>query len=109
MRRKRQEIVSDSPVPSSVGVENTATSLEENVELGEVEKQTPVETAKQPESPSTSFPVFEVDREEATYEEKWKEIARALDRIFFWLFLALLVVSSLAVYSQAGRLSSFAD
>ena len=41
-------------------------------------------------------------KEDETNQETWKEIARALDRIFFWFFLALFVVSSIAIYGQAG-------
>ena len=45
--------------------------------------------------------------EEAENQETWKQIARALDRIFFWLFLTLFVVSSVVIYAQAGRLATF--
>ena len=43
-------------------------------------------------------------KEDEINQEMWKEIARALDRIFFWFFLALFVGSSIAIYTQAGRL-----
>ena len=43
-------------------------------------------------------------KEDEINQEMWKEIARALDRIFFWFFLALFVLSSIAIYAQAGRL-----
>ena len=78
----------------------------ENMELGEAEKQT--EAVRQ-QRPSTAFSIIQVDREQEDYQETWKDIARALDRIFFWLFLALFVASSVAIYSQAGRLSSIDD
>ena len=39
-------------------------------------------------------------------QEKWKEIARALDRVFFWAFLALIVLSSFVIYAHAGQLAS---
>ena len=39
-------------------------------------------------------------------QEKWKEIARALDLIFFWVFLALIVLSSFVIYAHAGQLAS---
>ena len=55
--------------------------------------------------PSTAFSIFTAN-EDAENQETWKEIARALDRIFFWLFLILFVVSSIAIYSQAGRLTT---
>lgn len=78
----------------------------DNVELGEVDKQSQADSPKK-QRPSTAYSIIQVVREEDEYQETWKEIARALDRIFFWLFLALFVVSSLVVYGQAGRLRSF--
>ena len=39
-------------------------------------------------------------------QETWKEIARALDRVFFWVFLALIVLSSFVIYAHAGQLAS---
>ena len=39
-------------------------------------------------------------------KETWKEIARALDRVFFWVFLALIVLSSFVIYAHAGQLAS---
>lgn len=37
---------------------------------------------------------------------EWKEISRALDRIFFWVFLALIVLTSFVIYAHAGHLAS---
>mgnify|MGYP002260240213 CR=1 FL=1 len=39
-------------------------------------------------------------------KETWKEIARALDRVFFWVFLALILLSSFVIYAHAGQLAS---
>jgi len=96
-KRRQKEVVS-SPVVAMAGIENGAVTTEADgneVELGEVKKK---------QRPSTAFTIVSIN-EDAQNQETWKEIARALDRIFFWLFLALFVVSSIVVYSQAGRLS----
>lgn len=99
-RRRRETIT--RPVKQISGEENAAATTQENkskndVELGEIKMRT--------ERPSTAISVVTVN-EDSLDEETWKEIARALDRIFFWLFLALFVVSSIVVYGQAGRLST---
>ena len=49
--------------------------------------------------------VKEVDEDEEN-QEMWKQIGRALDRLFFWVFLALFTLSTLVIYGQAGRLGS---
>ena len=49
--------------------------------------------------------VKEVDEDEEN-QEMWKQIGRALDRLFFWVFLALFTLSTLTIYGQAGRLGS---
>ena len=69
----------------------------DDVELGEVKQKT--------KRPSTAFAVVTVD-EDPVNEKTWKEIARAMDRIFFWVFLALFVVSSTVIYAQAARLAT---
>ena len=81
------------------GTENGAVRVEgtHDVELREVEEKK--------QRPSTAFSTVTAF-EESENQETWKEIARALDRIFFWLFLALFVASSIVIYGQAGRLSS---
>ena len=56
--------------------------------------------------PSTAYSIVHLVRDEDENQETWKEIARALDRIFFWLFLTLFVVSSIVVYGHAGNLNS---
>ena len=81
------------------GTENGAVQVEgaDDFELSKVEEKK--------QRPSTAFFTVRAN-EESENQETWKEIARALDRIFFWLFLALFVVSSITIYGQAGRLSS---
>ena len=69
----------------------------DDVESGEVKQKT--------QRPSTAFSVVTVD-ELSVNQETWKEIARAMDRIFFWVFLALFVISSIVIYAQAGRLAT---
>ena len=71
--------------------------IKNDVELGELKQKK--------QRPSTAFGVVTVD-EDSLNQETWKEIARALDRIFFWAFLALFVVSSIVIYAQAGRLAT---
>ena len=81
----------------------------DNVELGETGGQTSaadLPKQQRPSTASTTYSVVQLVREEDENQETWKEIARALDRIFFWLFLALFMVSSIVVYGQAGRLKS---
>lgn len=78
----------------------------DNVELGEAGRKTPAADPPKEQRPSTSYSIVQLVREEDENQETWKEIARALDRIFFWLFLTLFVVSSIVVYAQAGRLKS---
>lgn len=71
---------------------------EVDVELADVEKKA--------QKPSAAPTVITVNDESENDQETWKEIARALDRIFFWMFLALFAVSSVVIYSQAGRLAT---
>ena len=49
--------------------------------------------------------VKEVDEDEEN-QEMWKQIGRALDRLFFWVFLALFALSTFIIYGQAARLDS---
>ena len=90
------------------------TSEEVDVELGDVK-----ETAENPgrHRPSNAVTIVTVDEDEDDTEdedenedkksdETWRDIARALDRIFFWVFSALFVLSTIVIYGQAGRLSS---
>ena len=49
--------------------------------------------------------VNEVDEDEEN-QEMWKQIGRALDRLFFSVFLVLFTLSTLIIYGQAGRLDS---
>ena len=90
-RRKKHVIKYTSPVGSISGVINS----NDDVEMGKVMEK----------KHSTASSIVSATEDEEN-EETWKEIARALDRIFFWLFLILLAVSSIAIYSQAGRLTS---
>ena len=86
------------------GVENSGatTEAEEHQENDDVEMG---KVTEKKQRPSTTFS-FSTANEDAENQETWKEIARALDRIFFWLFVILITVSSIAIYSQAGRLTS---
>ena len=89
-----------SPTPE-VGVRNIAVTEDTlDVELGDVEKS---DTKADSRRPSTAITILAVD-EDAKNQEIWREIGRALDRMFFWAFLVLFVVSSIAIYGQAGRL-----
>ena len=101
-RNKRRLRINDANLNSSpeVGVVNTTgIAMEEivDVELGEVDGQTSADTLGE-KTPPTS-----VSKEEVN-QETWKEIARALDRVFYWLFLALVVSSSITIYAHAGKL-----
>ena len=106
--KRRRSATLGSPVPSTFGAENPGALPDGNdVELGGAEKKSQDKVGR-PEfqRPSTAQSIVIV-REEDENQETWKEIARALDRVFFWLFLALFVVSTLVVYGQSGRLKSF--
>lgn len=107
-KKKRKSVTLGSPTTSRVEAENTDATVvkNDNVELGETRGQTPAADLPKQQRPSTAYSVVQLIREEDENQETWKEIARALDRIFFWLFLALFVVSSIVVYGQAGRLRS---
>lgn len=107
-KKKRKSVTLSSPTTSRVEAENTDATVvkNDNVELGETRGQTPAADLPKQQRPSTAYSVVQLIREEDENQETWKEIARALDRIFFWLFLALFVVSSIVVYGQAGRLRS---
>ena len=99
-RRKRDVIT--SPVTTISGIENSGRKTEEN----EYQQNDDVEMGKVTEKKhSTPFSIVTFNEDEVN-QETWKEIARALDRIFFWVFLIMFVVSSIAIYSQAGRLTS---
>ncbi|XP_068703034.1 neuronal acetylcholine receptor subunit beta-3-like [Montipora foliosa] len=94
-----------APVQNAVpGIEKAESGKEEEdkenvdvLELGEVETKRP--------RISVAFSTNTFD-ESAMNQETWKEIAIALDRVFFWVFLTLFALSSFLVYGQAGRLSS---
>ncbi|KAJ7383428.1 hypothetical protein OS493_028104 [Desmophyllum pertusum] len=108
-KKKRMDIVIGSPATSRVGAEHAGMTREitGSVELGEVEKQTSTDSSNRKRS-STAINIIQAEREEEEiYQETWKEIARALDRIFFSIFLAMFVISSIVIYAQAGRLASF--
>ncbi|KAJ7383430.1 hypothetical protein OS493_028106 [Desmophyllum pertusum] len=108
--RRIMDIAIGSPVTSRVGAAHAGMTREitGDVELGEVEKQTPADSSSRKRS-STAISIIQAEREEEEemYQETWKEIARALDRIFFWLFLAMFVISSIVVYAHKVRMASF--
>lgn len=96
---------SHAPVPNTVpGVEKAESGKEEEdkenvdvLELGEVETKRP--------RISVTFGTNTFD-ESAMNQETWKKIAKALDRVFFWVFLTLFVVSSFVIYGHSVHLSS---
>lgn len=107
--KKRQKSATlGTPTTSRVSSENTDKTVRknDNVELGEAGRKPQEADLPKQQRPSTSYSIVQLVREEDENQETWKEIARALDRIFFWLFLTLFVVSSIVVYAQAGRLKS---
>ena len=85
---------SEAPDPAKTD-ENTKRSDDE--EVGQMEMKEP--------RISVAFSTNTVTSSELN-QEKWREIARALDRIFFWVFLALIVLSSFVIYAHAGQLAS---
>ena len=103
-RKRRKREVITPPGTTISGVENSGGTkeAEENQGNGDVEMGKITEKRQRP---STAFSIFTAN-EDAENQETWKEIARALDRIFFWLFVIMITVSSIAIYSQAGRLTS---
>ena len=117
-KRKHNMEVPPSPDRSVAGTENSGmTPEEEDVELGDIKETTEnsgmtsqeVDANKiaveKKHRPSNALSIVTVDADEEN-AETWKEIARALDRIFFWVFLALFVLSTIVIYGQAGRLAS---
>jgi len=124
-RKRRHKVPSSPPSPaqSKGDVENPGMPTEEAVvELADAERKTQMRSVagvkteevdveladveKKTHRPSAAPTVIMVDDDPESDQETWKEIARALDRIFFWLFLALFAVSSVVIYSQAGRLAT---
>jgi len=107
-KKTRKSFTLGSPTTVRVDAENTSTTVvqNDNVELGEAGRQSPAADLPKEQRPSTAYSIVQLVNEEDENQEAWKEIARALDRIFFWLFLTLFVVSSIVVYGQAGRLRS---
>ena len=95
----------NATVPYTVpGIEKAESGKEEeDKENVDVLERGEVDTKRPRISVAVSTNTFD---ESATNEETWKEIAIALDRVFFWLFLTLFALSSFFVYGQAGRLSS---
>ena len=89
-RRKKNE----APAPATTDENNKRTDDEE---AGQMEMQA--------SRISIAFSTNTVNLTEAN-QETWKEIARALDRVFFWVFLALIVLSSFVIYAHAGQLAS---
>ena len=85
---------SEAPAPATTD-DNTKRSDDE--EVGQMEMKAP--------RISVAFSTNTVTLSELN-QEKWREIARALDRIFFWAFLALIVLSSFVIYAHAGQLAS---
>ncbi|XP_068703036.1 neuronal acetylcholine receptor subunit non-alpha-2-like isoform X2 [Montipora foliosa] len=101
VKRKNSNATSPYMVP---GVEKAEPGKEEeDKENADVIESGEVETKKPRTSVTFSTNTFD---ESAMNQETWKEIAIALDRVFFWVFLTLFVLSSFAIYGQAGRLSS---
>lgn len=108
-RTRREEVPGSSVIINSrVAAENNEDKAgrNDNVELENMEKQLPDTFRQERKSTSSRISIFQVEDKEEANQKMWKEIARALDRIFFWSFLALFVSSSIAIYSQSGRLSS---
>ena len=108
-RTRREEVPGSSVIINSrVAAENNEDKAgrNDNVELENMEKQLPDTFRQERKSTSSKISIFQVEDKEEANQKMWKEIARALDRIFFWSFLALFVSSSIAIYSQSGRLSS---
>ena len=118
--KKRKHNIEAPPLPdrSVAGAENSGmTPEEDDVELGDVEvtagyrgmasKEVDANkiAVEKKRRPSNAVTIVTVNEDEEN-EETWKEIARALDRIFFWVFLALFVLSTIVIYGQAGRLAS---
>ena len=93
-RPKGGKLSATSPVTNVSGNENSGVKAEE---LDDLESSGAKQRTKKTSVASSV-------KEDEINQEMWKEIARALDRIFFWFFLALFVVSSIAIYAQAGRL-----
>lgn len=89
-RRKKNE----APAPATTDENNKRSDDEE---AGQMEMQA--------SRMSIAFSTNTVTLTEAN-QETWKEIARALDRVFFWVFLALIVLSSFVIYAHAGQLAS---
>ena len=98
--KRRQKDLPPSPPRSEAGVENGGMTKDREID---VEMEDLQEKKQRHSSAATIITV----NEEAENQETWKQIARALDRIFFWLFLTLFVVSSVVIYAQAGRLATF--
>ncbi|XP_067042586.1 neuronal acetylcholine receptor subunit beta-3-like [Acropora muricata] len=84
----------EAPAPATTD-ENSKQCYDE--EAGQMEMKAP--------RISAAFSTNTVTLSEAN-QETWKEIARALDRVFFWVFLALIVLSSFVIYAHAGQLAS---
>ncbi|XP_044176220.1 neuronal acetylcholine receptor subunit beta-3-like [Acropora millepora] len=84
----------DTPAPATTDENNKQCDDEE---AGQMEMNAP--------RISVAFSTNTVTLTEAN-QETWKEIARALDRVFFWVFLALIVLSSFVIYAHAGQLAS---
>ena len=88
------------------GVESSDCDVElaDTKKIADDEKQQDTEDRRRSNAESI-ITVNKADEDEEN-QEMWKEIGRALDRIFFWLFLAMFVLSTIVIYGQAGRLSS---
>ena len=97
-RTKSGKLSATSPVTNVTGNENSGEIRRKSGELDDLESG---DTNQMTKKTSVAVGASSVKGDEAN-QETWKEIARALDRIFFWFFLALFVVSSIAIYGQAG-------
>ena len=84
----------EAPAPATTDENNKQCDDEE---AGQMEMKAP--------RISVAFSTNTVTLSEAN-QETWKEIARALDRVFFWVFLALILLSSFVIYAHAGQLAS---
>lgn len=100
VRKKRRLDINQSTYGTSPQVSEGNVNIEmvkvSHEELGKVDEQISADTLEE-QTISTSV-------SKDVNQETWKEIAHALDRVFFWLFLALVVCSSIAIYSHAGKL-----
>lgn len=104
-KKKSKDIPPTPPASANAMVNPGMESINIDMELAGTKENDDEKQDERRSNAGSITSVKEVEEDEEN-QEMWKQIGRALDRLFFWVFLALFTLSTLTIYGQAGRLGS---